>query len=197
MKHKKSPNQKAFKIVTKKTAPVILPSPPVEEVGAEIGSEENVSFAMSIALQMKAQQRKADEARKPDAAIVFKKRNVQYSDADLENFRKKLLAARAEIAEKSSSVKDTIGLNAADDIEPDGGDGSTQSMRLDALSHLEKSSRTINDIDEALSRIADRTYGVCMTCGNLIDKNRLIHSPFVKTCTGCQQTLENAAKASR
>ena len=196
MKREKNPNQKAFKIVNKK-APVILPKPSVEEVGANIGSEENVSFAMSIALQMKEQQRKADEAKKSETAIVFKKRNVKYSDADLENFRKKLLAARAEIAEKSSSVKDTIGLNAADDIEPDGGDGSTQSMRLDALSHMEKSSRTINDIDEALSRIAARSYGVCMTCGNLIDKNRLIHSPFVKTCTGCQRTLENEAKENR
>ena len=191
MKREKNPNQKAFKIVNKK-APVILPKPSVEEVGANIGSEENVSFAMSIALQMKEQQRKADEAKKSETAIVFKKRNVKYSDADLENFRKKLLAARTEIIEKSSSVKDTIGLNAADDIEPDGGDGSTQSMRLDALSHMEKSSRTINDIDEALTRIAGRTYGVCMTCGNLIDKNRLIHSPFVKTCTGCQRKLEAA-----
>ena len=196
MKREKNPNQRAFKIVTKK-APVILPKSSEEELETNIGSEENVSFAMSIALQMKAQQRKADETRKSEAEIVFKKRNVKYSDADLESFRKKLLAARAEIAEKSSSVRDTIGLNAADDIEPDGGDGSTQSMRLDALSHMEKSSRTINDIDEALSRIADRTYGVCMTCGNLIDKNRLIHSPFVKTCTGCQQTLENEAKECR
>ena len=196
MKREKNPNQKAFKIVNKK-APVILPKPPVEEVGANIGSEANVSFAMSIALQMKDQQRKADEAKKAEPTITYKKRNVQYSDADLENFRKKLLAARAVIVEKSSSVKNTIGLNAADDIEPDGGDGSTQSMRLDALSHMEKSSRTINDIDEALSRIADRSYGVCMTCGNLIDKNRLVHSPFVKTCTGCQRTLENEAKESR
>ena len=150
MKREKNPNQKAFKIINKKS-PVILPKPPVEEVGANIGSEANVSFAMSIALQMKEQQRKADEA---EAAIVHKKRNVQYSDADLENFRKKLLAARVEITEKSSSVKETIGLNTADDIEPDGGDGSTQSMRLDALSHMEKSNRMINDIDEALSRIA-------------------------------------------
>ena len=195
-KKDKNPNRKAFKIITKK-APVIPPKPTEEELAANIGSAKNVSFAMSIALQMKNQQRKADEARQTDSAIVYRKRNVNYSDADLENFRKKLLAARAEIAEKSSSVKNTIGLNAADDIEPDGGDGSTQSMRLDALSHMEKSSRTINDIDEALARIADRTYGVCMTCGNLIDKNRLIHSPFVKTCTGCQQTLENEAKGSR
>ena len=50
---------------------------------------------------------------------------------------------------------------------------------LAALSHMEKSSRTINDIDEALARIADRTYGVCMTC------------------TGCQQTLENEARGNR
>ena len=191
MKREKNPNQRAFKIVNRK-APVILPKPAEEELATNIGSEENVSFAMSIALQMKDQQREADAARKSEAAIVYNKRNVKYSDADLENFRNKLLAARAEIAEKSSSVKDTIGLNAADDIEPDGGDGSTQSMRLDALSHMEKSSRTINDIDEALARIADRTYGVCMTCGNLIDKNRLIHSPFVKTCTGCQRELEAA-----
>ena len=196
MKREKNPNRRAFKIITKK-APAIPPKPSDEELAKNIGSEENVSFALSIALQMKEQQRKVDEARKAEGAIVFRKRNVQYSDADLENFRKKLLAAREEIGKKSSSVKDTIGLDAADDIEPDGGDGSTQSMRLDALSHMEKSSRTINDIDEALSRIADRTYGVCMTCGNLIDKNRLVHSPFVKTCTLCQQTLENEAKELR
>ena len=196
MKREKNPNQRAFKIVNKK-APVILPKPTEEELATNIGSEENVSFAMSIALQMKNQQRKADEAKKAEAAIVYKKRNVQYSDADLENFRKKLLAARAEITEKSSSVKETIGLNAADDIEPDGGDGSTQSMRLDALSHMEKSSRTINDIDEALARIADHTYGVCMTSGSLIDRNRLVHSPLVKTCMPCQQALENEARGSR
>ena len=62
MKRKKNPNQKPFKFAKK--APVILPKPSVEEVGANIGSEENVSFAMSIALQMKEQQRKADEAKK-------------------------------------------------------------------------------------------------------------------------------------
>ena len=194
MKRTKNPNQKAFKIVTKKQ---IVIAKPVEEPIPEIDTAKAVAFAMSIAQEMKQRQRQLDDARKSETTIVFKKRNVKYSDADLESFRKKLLTARAEIAEKSSSVKDTIGLNTADDIEPDGGDGSTQSMRLDALSHMEKSSRTINDIDEALSRIADRTYGICMTCGNLIDKNRLVHSPFVKTCTLCQQTLENEAKQSQ
>ena len=195
MKRKKNPNQKAFKInpatVQVRVEKHEEPPPP------EIDTAKAVAFAMSIALEMKARQRKEDEARKAESDIVFRKRNLRYSPDDLENFRKKLLAAREEIVGNSSNIKESIGLNSDDDIEPDGGDGSTQSMRLDALSHMEKSSRTINDIDEALARIGDRTYGVCMTCGNLIDKNRLIHSPFVKTCTGCQQAQENEAKGNR
>ena len=77
MKRAKSPNQKAFKIVAKK-APVIIPKPTDDELATNIGSEENVSFAMSIALQMKDQQRKADEARKAEAGIVYKKRKDLY-----------------------------------------------------------------------------------------------------------------------
>ena len=194
MKREKNPNQKAFKILTPKK-PVSAPKPDEPPV-PEIDTEKAVAFAMSIAQEMKQRQREADEARKTEETIVYKKRNLQYSDADLECFRRKLLAARDEIVGNTSTIRDSIGLNSLDDVEPDGGDGSTQSMRLDALSHMEKSSRTINDIDEALSHIADRSYGVCMTCGNLIDKNRLVHSPFVKTCTQCQQTLENQARQS-
>ena len=188
MKREKNPNQKAFKIINVKPQSELVA--PAEEPIPEIDTAKAVAFAMSIAQEMKLRQREADAAKEAEPTIAYKKRNVQYSDTDLENFRTKLLAARTEIAGLSSTVGDTIGLAADGDYEPDGGDGTTQSMRLDALSHMEKSSRTINDIDEALARIDDRTYGVCMTCGNLIDRNRLVHSPFVKTCLACQQTLE-------
>ena len=79
MKREKNPNQRAFKIVTKK-APVIVAKPADEELTTNIGSEENVSFAMSIALQMKDQQRKADEARKSETTIVF---NATTSPAEM------------------------------------------------------------------------------------------------------------------
>ena len=194
MKREKNPNQRAFKIVTKKQ---IVITKPTDEPIPEIDTAKAVAFAMSIAQEMKLRQREADEAHKSESTIVYKNRNQQYSGTDLECFRKKLLAARVEIAGQSSTIGDTIGLNSADDVEPDGGDGSTQSMRLDAISHMEKSNRTINEIDEALRRISDHTYGICMTCGNLIDRNRLVHSPFVKTCTRCQQTMENEARESR
>lgn len=50
--------------------------------------------------------------------------------------------------------------------------------------------RTNNDVEESLRRVTDGSYGVCMTCGGLIARERLIQSPFVKTCTACQHRLE-------
>ena len=190
MKRKKSPNQKAFKIVTKKTAPVILPSPPTEEVGAEIGSEKNVSFAMSIALQMKDRQRKADAAKKDVERKRPVGRNRQYSEADLKTFERKLLEVREGILSHSSAMKSSVGIEEADDIEPDGGDGTSQSMRLDTLSQIDQSQRTLQEIGEALRNIGNGSYGVCVSCGQLVSRERLLKSPFVKTCTLCQQELE-------
>ena len=185
----KNPNRKAFKIVTKK-APVIPPKPSDEELAANIGSEKNVSFAMSIALQMKEQQRKADEAKKDAAKKRPVGRNKQYSDADLKAFERKLIEARDTIHASSSTLKATVGLEEAEEIESDGGDGSSQSMRLDSITQLDQSRKSLNEIEDALRRIADGSYGVCDVCGNLIPKARLASFPFAKTCTVCQQELE-------
>jgi len=188
MKREKSPNQKA-PVITKK---VIRVAKPVEEPIPEIDTAKAVAFAMSIAMEMKQKQKKEDEARKSETAIVYRQRNQQYSEKELDTFRQKLLATRDAFTTGASSMKDTASLNESDDVEPDGGDGTSQTMRIDAINHLEKTNKSINDIDAALHRIDDGTYGICMTCGCLIDKNRLLHSPFVKTCTSCQQVLESA-----
>ena len=185
----KNPNRKAFKIVMKK-APVILPKPTEEELAANIGSEKNVSFAMSIALQMKKQQRDADAAKKDAAKKRPIGRNKQYSEADLKAFERKLIEARDAINASSSTLKATVGLEEAEEIESDGGDGSSQSMRLDSITQLDQSRKSLNEIEDALRRIADGSYGVCAVCGNLIPKARLASFPFAKTCTACQHQLE-------
>ena len=188
-KKDKNPNRKAFKIVAKK-APVILPKTPDEELATNIGSEKNVSFAMSIALQMKKQQREADEAKKDAGKKRPVGRNKQYSKEDLKAFERKLIEAREAINASSSTLKATVGLEEAEEIESDGGDGSSQSMRLDSITQLDQSRKSLNEIEDALRRIADGSYGVCDVCGNLIPKARLANFPFAKTCTACQQELE-------
>jgi DnaK suppressor protein len=46
--------------------------------------------------------------------------------------------------------------------------------------------RTIEEIDTALGRIADGTYGVCVHCGVGIPAERLELRPFVAGCVACQ-----------
>jgi len=188
MKRTKSPNQVMPEMVRKPVKPV----KPVAEPIPEIDTAKAVSFAMSIAAEMKRKQREADAVRAEESEIVYRKRNQQYSPKDLEVFRKKLIDTREALAGSTASTRVAASLGTSDDVEPDGGDGTNQSLRVDAINRLEKTHRSINDIDEALRRIDDGSYGVCLTCGSLILKERLLHSPFVKTCTECQQKLERS-----
>ena len=46
-------------------------------------------------------------------------------------------------------------------------------------------------IDSALKRIADHSFGVCMTCKKSIPAVRLNAIPYAETCLKCQEKLEN------
>lgn len=187
MKHEKNPNQKAFKIITKKQ---IVITKPAEEPFQEIDTAKAVAFAMSIAQEMKMRQRQVDVEKKSEAQKQTSERIKQYSQQELKTFERKLLEIRENLLSHSQAIKSSVGIEEADDVEPDGGDGTSQSMRLDTISHLDQSQRSLREIEEALRKIADGSYGICVSCGQLISRERLLQSPFVKTCTACQQELE-------
>jgi DnaK suppressor protein len=46
--------------------------------------------------------------------------------------------------------------------------------------------QTIEEIDTALNRIADGTYGTCVHCGVPIAAERLEFRPFASACVACQ-----------
>lgn len=48
----------------------------------------------------------------------------------------------------------------------------------------------IYEIDEALKRIEDGSYGLCFTCDKPIAKSRLKAVPYAKYCVQCQQKEE-------
>lgn len=55
----------------------------------------------------------------------------------------------------------------------------------------------IKQIDDALGRLEDRTYGVCESCGLEIAEERLQAMPFTRLCRDCQQDQEKEAKSQR
>ena len=52
----------------------------------------------------------------------------------------------------------------------------------------------VMDIDAALKRIEDKTYGVCETCKKYIVKSRLNALPYAKYCCKCKEKLEKENK---
>ncbi|HUY27769.1 MAG TPA: TraR/DksA family transcriptional regulator [Candidatus Binataceae bacterium] len=55
----------------------------------------------------------------------------------------------------------------------------------------------VKQIDDALARLEDRTYGVCESCGLEVAEERLSAMPFTRLCRDCQQDLEHEAKSQR
>lgn len=57
----------------------------------------------------------------------------------------------------------------------------------------ERESAELIAIDEALRRIADGSYGLCLDCGAGIATARLHANPTALRCVGCQTKLEKAS----
>ena len=55
----------------------------------------------------------------------------------------------------------------------------------------------IKQIDDALERLDDGSYGVCESCGLDIAEERLDAMPFTRLCRDCQQDQEREARTQR
>jgi len=62
------------------------------------------------------------------------------------------------------------------------------------LSLVSSERRIVMDIDAALSRIEDKTYGICEKCKKDIVKTRLNALPHARYCYKCKKKLEKENK---
>lgn len=61
-----------------------------------------------------------------------------------------------------------------------------------ALRLGERSSQVVADIDQALLRIKEGTYGICARCGEPINERRLEALPIARYDAACQAAIESA-----
>ncbi len=55
----------------------------------------------------------------------------------------------------------------------------------------------IREIEDALERLDEGTYGICASCGMEIAEARLEAMPFTRLCRDCQQDYERKERAQR
>lgn len=106
---------------------------------------------------------------------------VRYSDADLEEFRilieTKLQRAEKHLAELQEQILE-ITENTSDEHGGDWVDDSSINNDVEMLNNMAIRQRMhIQDLDNALVRIKNKSYGICSITGQLIDKRRLLAVP--------------------
>jgi DnaK suppressor protein len=114
----------------------------------------------------------------------------------LEKFRQRLLAKRKELI---SDVRDSnVGsLEANADRIQDIADQATSAYTKEFLLSIgDAERRMLKQVDEALMKIQQETYGLCEVCGEMINERRLEALPFAKLCIKCQEQ-EERTKAQR
>jgi RNA polymerase-binding transcription factor DksA len=96
-------------------------------------------------------------------------------------------AAEEQVAALTRQLQDIIdasrGSNADDEHDPEGSTIAFERSQLTAL--LTQAQQRLADVDRALRRHDEGTYGICEVCGRPIAAERLAVRPSARTCVGC------------
>ena len=113
-------------------------------------------------------------------------------EAKLDHFRNVLLE---ELRRRTDNVRenqaDALEMRDADDGVKDVADMSLQDVNQEIEYRLsERESQMVADIDQALLRIDEGSYGVCARCGKEIPEARLEAVPTARYDAQCQSLIE-------
>ena len=109
-------------------------------------------------------------------------------------FRKQLEAQRAQLLDearrKIAASEEGLGPISQTKITDEEG-------LADAAAEVEvamtmRENQELQEIDAALSRIKDGSYGACADCGNDISQARLNATPAARRCLPCQEKYEQS-----
>lgn len=135
---------------------------------------------------------------KKDAPLTEKNR---YSDAELAEFKaiieEKLAQAKAEY----NTLREVVLHNGTNDIEDTSpsfktveDDGANQRSKEEASQLAQRQYKFIKNLEAALARIENKTYGICRATGKLIPKERLIRVPHATLTVEAKEQLAKEGK---
>jgi DnaK suppressor protein len=178
-KHAKAASKSAkLKAVPKTAEP--RKHAPLEEKPPAPGKPSSKSRP-SLALAKRAGSLSPFEQRQREKLLALKDTLLD----SMNGVAKDSLRSRAEGSEASA-----FGMHQADA-------GSDAYDRDFALSLLSQEQDSLYEIDEALKRIENGTYGICEMCGKAIPHARLEALPFTRYTVECQAELEKRSRFQR
>ncbi len=120
--------------------------------------------------------------------------DLKTSDRSQEHHRKMILEKRKQVLKglnKELNERVNRGSEVKLSLGSDLGDLSALSLDNDlSISLATRYSIMLKQIDEALQKMKEGSYGLCEECGQKIDKKRLEILPFSPYCVYCQNRME-------
>jgi DnaK suppressor protein len=114
-------------------------------------------------------------------------------DAEKLKHFKNLLLTQLRQETEQVRTDQAAALEFHDDGVKDSVDLSVQDLNKEIALRLgERSSQVVADIDQALLRIKEGVYGICVRCGKPIDERRLEALPTARYDAACQSIIESA-----
>jgi len=108
----------------------------------------------------------------------------------LKQFKQILLAKKGEIV-SSVDKEEAEGREAVSQGGKDPYDAATDSYDQEFWFAISEAGRkTLEEIDEALRKVDEGTFGICETCAKPIDMPRLEVVPQARHCISCQEQEE-------
>jgi DnaK suppressor protein len=108
----------------------------------------------------------------------------------LARFKKILLKEREEIVGEVRQTYESSKEVGQDGIQDIGDEAANIYNKQILLSLNENERMRLKEVDEALDRIENGTYGICEECGGAIGLKRLEVRPVAKYCVPCLTKLE-------
>lgn len=111
---------------------------------------------------------------------------------DLKKYKEALLHLRETLTGdvkslESEALKESEQDFSVDHMADHGSDNFEQEFTLGLIENVEE---TVREINEALERIKDGSFGICEACEKPILKTRLQAIPYARHCIDCQRKRE-------
>ena len=105
--------------------------------------------------------------------------------------RKVLETKRRELLSGTSDREEILIENAAEDF-----DRLQQQMNREvAIRNLDRESKLLKEVQAALKRVEEGSYGTCLRCEEEIPEKRMKAVPWAAYCVPCQEAIERQRAA--
>ena len=152
-----------------------------------------------MSTKMKNKKNKSQRKTEPTVNKMAQSPRSKFNKKELFEFKKIILKRTEEISDEIKHISDDTLKKSQKDASGDisgytyhmadvATDNYDREFSLELASNDRKS---LYELEDAMKRIEDGTFGICEDCSSLIAKVRLKAVPQTRLCVKCQERLEN------